>query len=241
MHDLKKTPVGDIVKEYPSAAKVFAQYQIDFCCGGEKPLEQACEKKQVDPEKLVEEVKSQNSASAATTPRFDRWNPRFLADYIEENHHSFVRNNIPVILKWSRKVATVHGQWKPENVEISQVFDELSRAMYDHLEKEEKEAFPLIREMQQAAEKGDQEGLQKAEQKFEKVLHEMKDEHEEAGHQMSKIQELSNNFTPPQEACNTYKALYNALHDFQEDLHQHVHLENNILFPKAEELKSYQK
>ena len=237
MEKIEKTPVGDIVRNYPGAAKVFASYNIDFCCGGEKPLEQVCSKKELDLDKIVEKVHQEKNSESGITPRFDRWNPGFLANYIEENHHTYVREGIPVILKWANKVAKVHGHWKPELVKINNLFLEIAEEMHNHLEKEEQQAFPLIREMENKAD--DPAELNLLSDRFAKLNDEMKSEHEEAGGKMAEIQELSNNFTPPEEACNTFRALYNALEEFQKDLHQHIHLENNILFPKATNMDPY--
>jgi regulator of cell morphogenesis and NO signaling len=227
MYSIENSPVGDIVREYPSSAQVFAAHGIDFCCGGKVPLTEVCEKKGINREQLIREILKNQNSGMSEVPRFNHWPEAFMCDYIENNHHEYVKSMIPVIQKWIHKVAKVHGDWKPENIRIASAFDKLASEMMSHMMKEEKQAFPLIRKIKTLSGSEKEEALAQLRQ----LIDEMEEEHEGAGDLMRVIRELSHDFVPPEEACNTYRAAYEALSDFEKDLHQHVHLENNILFP----------
>jgi regulator of cell morphogenesis and NO signaling len=156
---------------------------------------------------------------------FASWEPTFLMDYIRNIHHSYVRKAGPQIAAYAAKVARVHGEAHPETVEIATVFHGLLSELMDHLEKEEQRLFPAYQAFLSLG--TDQ---QSARQELETTLNELEDEHEGAGQAMARIRALSNDFTPPADACNTYRVLYALLEEFEGDLHQHVHLENNVLF-----------
>ncbi len=232
MNTIAKNPVGNIVRDFPASARVFASYGIDFCCGGKKPLEDVCEQKGIDTGEVVKSILNNQNSGTGPVPRFNQWSPAFLCDYIENNHHAYVKAMLPVIKQWTNKVARVHGELHPETVEIAASFDRLVVEMMNHLEKEEKQAFPLIRKV------CDDQSIYSPEpaRKLQQLIEEMEEEHDGAGSIMHKIREISNDFQPPEGACNTFKASYEALEDFEKDLHQHVHLENNILFPNAQAL-----
>lgn len=232
MNSIAQNPVGNIVRDYPSSAQVFASYGIDFCCGGKRPLNEVCEKQGINTEDVVNDIMHKQSDGMSQAPRFNYWEPAFLCDYIENNHHAYVKAMIPVIQQFIHKVARVHGDWRPENIGIAADFDKLAIEMRNHLEKEEVQAFPLIRSLNQSSDESKQEAAIKLDQ----LIKEMENEHDGAGDLMRKIRTLSNDFMPPEDACNTYRAAYEALADFEKDLHQHVHLENNILFPAAQKM-----
>ncbi|WP_069131225.1 iron-sulfur cluster repair di-iron protein [Rhodohalobacter halophilus] len=230
--NLSEMTVGDIVAENYNAAGVLKEYGIDFCCGGGLPLATACEKNGADVDqvtfKIVNLTDERNS-----NHKFTAWEPDFLIDYIINNHHSYVRKKVDEISAYAAKVAKVHGERYPENIEIYQHFITLANEMIEHLESEELRVFPLIKNIHERLKSGetpDEELIKK----LKKELELMEDEHETAGDLMKAIHELSNGFTPPADACATYQILYQNLKGFEEDLHRHVHLENNILFKKAE-------
>ena len=217
-------------------ASVFQSYGIDFCCGGNITVEKACEKKGIDPDEvytaLGNTVQSSNGAH-----NYNQWSLEFLIDYIINNHHTYVRSKMPEIDAFARKVAKVHGRRHPELNEIQQLVKKLYTEILDHLEKEEKDVFPYIQKLNGGA-NGVTFSSEEAHYDYE--VHPvtlMEEEHDEAGGIMERIQELSEDFSPPQDACTTYRLLFKYLEDFQKDLHKHVHLENNILFPKALKLE----
>lgn len=227
--------VGEIVAQNYHAAGVLQKYGIDFCCGGGITLAKACEKNEKDVNKVAEELALAITSTKSHGDNYNDWSPSFLIDYIENTHHTFVRRKIEEIGFFAAKVAKVYGETHPENVELYHTFITLSQEMQSHLESEEKIVFPLIKKIQQLREKGEaipHEVLKE----FETQIVQMEDEHEGAGNLMKEIRKLSNDFTPPSDACTTYKILYQNLAGFEQDLHKHVHLENNILFKKAERL-----
>lgn len=234
--DFAQRTIGDLVAEDYRRATLFKQYGIDFCCGGGRTLEAACEKNGLaveDMERALENIKGRNGAESA---RATAWSADFLADYIVNEHHTYVRENIPIIQEFSAKVARVHGAANPEVVEIAGLFQELAVEMYQHMMKEERVLFPHAK-LLVAAEK---DGRTAAPPPFGTVrnpIRMMEHEHDRAGGIMREIRRLSSDFTPPEHACNTYRVLYAKLEEFEEDLHRHVHLENNILFPRVVELE----
>jgi regulator of cell morphogenesis and NO signaling len=228
-------PVGDIVAENYHAAGVFRQYGIDFCCGGGQLLSATCEKKGVSLEAVQEELESVYVNETSGSDNYSDWTPSFLIDYIENTHHTFVRKKAPEIAAYSAKVARVHGERHPENVKIFRSFSELANELMEHLKSEETSVFPLIKSIEKTLKEGKTPDKVKVEA-LKKELDVMEEEHETAGRLMEKIRDLSNRFTPPQDACATYRILYQNLEGFEKDLHKHVHLENNILFKKAEML-----
>ena len=222
MIDLKDMTIAEIVTEDISKAAVFKKYHLDFCCGGGTTIENACKKANIRLDDVLTDLLYDSSKNVAHNLDFKQWNAGFLADYIVNVHHSYVTENIEIINEFAHKVAHVHGSHAPETFEIADIFSKLSRELVTHMFKEENLLFPAIKaKIEDPNFQYDQE-----------VIEILKDEHETAGDFAKKIQQLSNNFTPPEWACNTYKALYHKLNEFINDLYQHIHLENNILFHK---------
>mgnify|MGYP001566150671 CR=1 FL=1 len=230
------TTIGNIVADDYRAAAVFQKHGIDFCCGGGQSLASACDAAGVDCAALAGELAKLDQVTDIPVPRFKSWDPGFLTDYIEANHHAYVRGAISTILQHTRKVAQVHGERHPEVIEIARVFEGVAQEMTHHMMKEEHILFPHIREL--AA--GTRAGRPMPPSPFGSIqnpIRMMEMEHESAGGATARIRQLSGNYTPPDDACATYRVTYQELQEFERDLHQHVHLENNILFPKALELE----
>jgi regulator of cell morphogenesis and NO signaling len=228
---LKERKVGDLVKENIKTAHVFKKYGIDFCCGGGITIERACRKENVVFEDLAADLMKLNEASA-TDQRYDKWELDFLADYIVNTHHAYVEEAMPMILSYAQKVASVHGHAHTPTIEIYKLFIDVVNELTPHMKKEELILFPFIKKMMKA--KKEQTAFEAG--RFGTVqnpIDMMESEHEVAGTILKQIAKLSNNYTPPEWACNTFKALYAKLEEFEQDLHLHIHLENNILFPKA--------
>lgn len=235
MNIVKERTVGQIVAYDYRAAQVFRNYGLDFCCGGNLTIEEACEKKDVDPNKVHTALQSLTDENGKED-NYDQWSLDFLVDYIVNNHHQFSRKKLPEIGAYAKKVAKVHGERHPELTEIYYEFTKLHSEMINHLDKEEELLFPYIKEMVEA-EKNNEAPEQPDYISAANPVSMMEDEHDEAGEAIAKIRELSNDFTPPEDACATYRILFENLEGFEKDLHKHVHLENNILFPKALELE----
>ncbi len=233
--DPNTTQIGDIVADNYHAAGIFKEFGIDFCCGGGVTLNKACEKRNLNPNEVIEKLNLLQKRSDDTNENYQAWEPGFLIDHIENTHHNFVRSKTTEITAYAAKVAKVHGERHPENIKIYDRFLLLSLELLAHLEAEEERVFPLIREI--FAKKMDGEKIsEKLADSLREELDLMVDDHDGAGDVMKELRELSNNFTPPEDACATYRILYQNLAGFEEDLHKHVHLENNILFKKAEKL-----
>ncbi len=236
LEDIQHLTLSEIVKNDFRAAAIFEKYDMDFCCRGKKLISQACEEKGVDQNKIIEELGALNTVPQASANKFDEWEPDFLIDYIINNHHSYVVKMIPVIAQHAEKVSGGHSENHPELLEIKNKFEVVYKDLKQHLLKEEQILFPYIKAMVKA---------NKGESKFEppyfgtveNPIRMMEAEHEAAGDEMFGIRELSKGYTIPEDACNGYRVFYQELKAFEEDLHAHIHLENNILFPKAKKLE----
>ncbi|MCC5905145.1 MAG: iron-sulfur cluster repair di-iron protein [Balneolaceae bacterium] len=227
--------VGEIVAANYNAAGIFRRYGLDFCCGGGITLEKACSERNLYLDDIVNELRGLERAPSSDNENYRAWEADYLIEHIIQTHHRFVRRKTEEISAYAGKVAKVHGGQHPENVEIYQKFMSLSVELMEHLEDEEKTVFPLISRIAQRRKKGENVTDEEI-AKLKDELKKMEDDHEGAGGLIAEIRELSHNFTPPQDACATYIILYQNLEGFEMDLHKHVHLENNILFKKAEEL-----
>lgn len=215
-----------MVAEHYQAAKVFKKYGIDFCCGGGKTVAEACAAKEVSLDKFQNQLATaltQNNNGTAINA--NRWNPAFLTDYIEQEHHTYVRETMPTILKYAQKVAKVHKDSIPASSEILTLFQALTHDLTLHLADEEQNVFPVIRKKYADV-------PVKAEE-LSQAIKTLEVDHETAGTIMKRLRQITNDFTPPEFACNTVRVLYKLLEEFEGDLHQHVHLENNVLFPKV--------
>lgn len=231
----KGKTVADYVTENIKTAHVFKKYGIDFCCGGNVSVEEACAQKRIDVN-LIEKELSEVDAVKDLIEDYDKWELDFLMIYIENVHHTYVRENLPLLSEYANKVAKVHGNRHPEVVEINKLFHEVANELSSHLLKEEQVLFPFIKQLFEAK----KQGLIAKTPSFSTVnnpIRMMEHEHENAGNIFKEIARLTNNYLPPEGACNTHKALYSKLEEFEQDLHKHIHLENNILHPKAIELE----
>lgn len=221
-----KRTLGEIVTEDFRTAGIFQNAGLDFCCGGKKPLEQACSEKNISIATIVEKLEDLKSSPANPGQNFNEWPMDFLADYIVNIHHTFVKKNLPDLLFYTQKIADVHGSNHPELTEVAELFGKINTELLQHLRNEEEVLFPAIKE----AMKGN--SLQARKTILSEITR-MNGEHEFAGGAMDKINEITDGYKVPADGCNTYMVTYKLLHQFEDDLHIHVHLENNILFPKA--------
>lgn len=236
MEVVKEKTVADYVTENIKTAHVFKKHGIDFCCGGGVTIEKACAKKNVNPSVLIEEL-SQVDVVKDLIEDYDKWSLDFLMIYIENVHHTYVRESLPLISQYVNKVVKVHGHHYQEVVRVNQLFHEVANELLAHLQKEEQILFPFIKQLVEAS----KEKNKSTSVPFGTVnnpIKMMEHEHENAGDAFKEIARLTNNYTPPKEACNTFRALYSKLEEFEQDLHKHIHLENNILHPKAIELET---
>lgn len=236
MENLRNKTVGEIVKLDFRAADVFSSYGIDFCCGGKISVADACAASGADESKVISELESLQYRTGAAAHDFDSWNIGFLTDYIINTHHQYVAKAIPQILPLAQKVADVHGEHHPEVVVVNELFNELADELLSHMQKEEQILFPYIKKLvvEESAGKCTDPSC------FGSVaspISVMEAEHENAGTILKQLYNLSDGYTAPEDACNTFRVLYGKLKEFEDDLHVHIHLENNILFPKSIELE----
>lgn len=235
MNNIDQKTVAECVAENYKAADIFKKRGIDFCCGGQVSVKEICDRKQVDYNEVRSELlQIDNVVDSAHD--FLNWELDTLIDYIMKVHHEYVKNNIPLIKEYANKVAKVHGHHYTETVEINRLFSLVADELESHMHKEEIILFPYISNIAEAK----KEGMSIPMPPFgsiENPIRMMEHEHNDVGDLTKRIAELSNSYTPPAEACNTYRVLYAKLKEFENDLFQHIHLENNILFPKAIKLE----
>jgi regulator of cell morphogenesis and NO signaling len=227
--------VRDLVLENPAAARVFEKFGIDYCCGGSQTLGDACKATHHS----VEEVTAEIEKSEPTTAERDWRNASLteLAQYIVDKHHTFTQAEINRLTDLIAKVVTAHGKNHPELARVQSLFEGLSQELRMHMTKEEQLLFPYIADMEEAA---------RLERRppvamfgtVQNPVAAMIMEHEAAGQLLEKIREITNGYSVPPDACTSYSLLYQGLPAFEADLHQHIHLENNILFPRSIDLES---
>ena len=226
MNELLNKTISQIVTDHHQTAGVFEKYGIDFCCKGKRPLIDACAEKRLNKEAVIQEL-AHAIATEKPANDFNTMPLTELADHIVRVHHTYVKFNMPQISEYVTRVATKHGDRFPYMKQVAALFLELQHEMNDHMMKEEKVLFPRIKQL--ANEKSTDHAIGF----YEGPISVMEDEHERAGTIMQQIRELTNNYTAPQDACTTFRQSLASLQAFEADLHQHVHLENYILFPKA--------
>ena len=229
--------LGQIVAKDLRKAQVFKKYGLDFCCGGKKTVKEACAEKGIDVTKIEKELQQADRLPASRPLPYGDWSLDFLADYIVNTHHSYVRKTLPDIVFYSKKVAKVHGDRHPELVLINQLVGEVNEELTGHMAKEEQILFPYIKTMVAPKVNEPQSCAVRPFGTVQSPIKVMEMEHEMVGKHLEKIRQLSNNYLLPEDACASYSLLYRMLDEFEEDLHLHVHLENNILFPKSLEAK----
>ena len=228
--------IGELVANDYRTASVFKKYNIDFCCQGNRTINDACEAKEIDGKLVVADLNALVQSQEAGSIDYQSWPLDLLAEYIEKKHHRYVEEKTQEIKPYLEKICRVHGGRHPELLEINEHFNATAGELAMHLKKEELMVFPFIKKMVKAKE----EGTKVAAPNFESIqfpIQAMMDEHTNEGDRFRLIEALSDNYTPPADGCNTYRVTFALLKEFEQDLHLHIHLENNILFPKAIELE----
>lgn len=223
-----QTTLGEIAAADMNKALVLKKFGLDFCCGGKQTLKEACVRKNLDPVKVYQALEATQPELNGSPLRYREWTPTFLADFIINTHHVYVRKALPDMVAYATKVARVHGDRHPELLEILDIVNALDEEMTSHMFKEEQILFPYIKQLD-----GSAAGVPQCFDSVASPIRMMEMEHEQAGGLLARAREITNQFTPPPGACGSYQLLFKLLESFEEDLHLHVHLENNILFPKA--------
>lgn len=228
--------LGNIAAKDLQKAQVFKKFGLDFCCGGKKTVSEACKDKGINPDVVVEELQNTNKQSFGPPLNYKEWEPGFLADYIVNIHHGYVKKNLPDLVMYANKVMKVHGKEHPELIEINDLVKEINKELSAHMEKEEKILFPYIKDLVAFSYKLKPQSTPQF-ATVQNPITMMESEHEMVGNHLAQIRAITNNYNLPAGACASYTFLYRLLEEFEEDLHLHVHLENNILFPKALEIE----
>jgi regulator of cell morphogenesis and NO signaling len=224
--------IGAIVADDYRTAAVFEKHGIDFCCGGQIALSVICQEKGIDPPAITREIEAAKSAPVDRSQNYAAWTLSFLADYIVNTHHTYLKENTGQIAAYARKIAEVHGAHHPEVVEIAAIFDKVATDMAAHLREEEEVFFPAVKRVEATPKAGTVSEAKDIET-IKRSLETLSREHDEIGEATHRIRHLAKGYAIPDDGCNTFRVTYQKLQEFEDDLHKHVHLENNILFPKA--------
>lgn len=228
-HEAEET-IGEIAGKDLRNAEVFKEYGLEFCCDGNKPLSEACAEVGVDEEEVKKALDKVVKSGSEVGHDYNNWELDFLADYIVNVHHKYVRKSAQMFTDLSKKIATVHGDSHPELFKIKEHLDTLLADMLAHQKEEETVVFPFIRQIVQAE---DQKEILADKDSIEEPIRLMKDEHKAVAKHVHAIEELSDSYKVPADGCESYRLYFNKLKELDDDLHLHIHLENNVLFPKA--------
>ncbi|SDO16371.1 iron-sulfur cluster repair di-iron protein [Alkalicoccus daliensis] len=226
-----ETKTGDIVTQFPKASFIFKENKIDFCCGGNRPFGEALAEKGLDKEEILGTINELYASVHALEPGKNKWAERNfgeLVDHIIDRHHGYLYQVLPELTGYVGKVYRVHGGNQPHLAIIYKMFNQLKEELLHHLEAEEKQLFPLVKQYEE-------DKAPETLQKLLATLEELEEEHEHAGQLLAAIREAANDYNIPEGACNTYQLTYLKLEELESDMFDHIHLENNILFPRLAE------
>ena len=220
--------VGSIVRAHPALSRLFEQARVDYCCGGHKTLDEACRQQGINPQRFLTQLEDYVVSCPPSNVSVAVLSLTELANHIEQVHHAYLHEELPRLEKMVTKVAAVHGDKDPRLAQLRDIFLALSAELVTHLMKEEQVLFPMIRQLEAS------ETLPSFHcGSLTNPITRMEHEHDGAGIALAELRQLTDDFTPSEWACNTYRALLDALAVFEQDMHQHIHKENNILFPQA--------
>ena len=227
--EFKNLQIGDIVADDFRTSKVFTDLGIDFCCGGKQTVGEVCNELKIDTKELEKRVEEVKSEPISHSLNYKEWDLPFLIDYIVNTHHKYVVKTLPELVFYTGKIASVHGETHAELIDIAAKIEAVNTELKQHLKNEEEVLFPAIRTT-----------LTNPSDETKTVIHSeierMLGEHDFAGGTLDEINRTTDGYKTPEDACNTYEVAFKLLKQFEADIHVHVHLENNILFPKALDL-----
>lgn len=229
--------IGEIVKINYKTSQVFQANNIDYCCGGDKTISDACREVGANPAKLIKELETLVASSDPESEYINTLSLTELSDYIVKRHHAYVHGSIPGLKKNLEKICEVHGKHYSELFAIRDLFNESAGKLTMHMQKEELLVFPFIKRLE-SAKKVKSPAPAASFGSVSNPIGVMIAEHQVEGDRFFEISQLSNNYLLPENGCTTYEITLKQLKDFEEDLHRHIHLENNILFPKAIDLEN---
>lgn len=225
------TAVADLVIDRPARARVFERLGIDYCCGGDHSLTEACRKNDLDPDTVVRMLDAtEESPSDTDTTDWSEATLGDLIDHITSTHHDYLRRELPRLDDLLADVTNAHGHAISWLSRVQSVFRTLKADLFDHMRSEEEYVFPAIRTLEEGRVLPDGSTLEHA------TLEQMEAEHDDAGTMLEQLRDLTDGYTPPEGACPKFRAALDGLRELETDMHQHVHKENNVLFPKARSL-----
>lgn len=231
-----QTTVGELVRERPARSRVFEKLQIDYCCGGKLSLAEACERHELDPQSVLQQLQESDAQSTPDEVSLfdaDAMSLTDLANHIEQTHHAYLKAELPRLDATTQKVFTLHGSTDRRLADVRRAFVTLYEEMVGHLTKEEQILFPMIRQLESAT------GVPAVHcGSVANPIRQMEWEHDSAGKALAIMNGFTDGYQPPEWACNTYRAMLDGLTQLEWDLHQHIHKENNVLFPKSLRLEA---
>ncbi len=228
IEDLKGKKVGEIVSSDIRTADVFKDFGIDYCCRGERLLGEVCKVKGIELKSIMRSLEEAMRDTKGPVHDYQNWSVSFLIDFINNTHHPYVRSSLPILLQYGEKVFNAHGSAHEETFEVLQILQYFEDELLKHLKLEEEVDFIILKKLIQ-----DNSSSSKAlVTQSKKILQNLQDDHVAVGDKMLRLERITNNFIPPADACNTFKVFYKKLSEFRDDLFNHIHLENNILFQK---------
>jgi regulator of cell morphogenesis and NO signaling len=229
-----ETSVRDIVVELPTAIPVLEQYGIDYCCGGKHTLAEACTERDQNVVTVLQELERREQDQSTHEISWQIAPLRDLIDHIIHKHHTFAREQLALVRELAAKVERRHGAAHPEICKLNETLAEITAELKHHFVCEEDVLFPHIAQLE-----GDRRPVAQAVfNRMQQPITRLMMDHNQTGDELRVLREITNEYDPPGDACTTYRALYRALEDLERDLHRHIHLENNILFPRALKLES---
>jgi regulator of cell morphogenesis and NO signaling len=233
----QRQTVAEIARQHPVTVRIFESLGIDYCCGGNRPLEEACFKGNVPLDRVLAELS--DALVARPAPEETHWMTASLAElstYIVKQHHEFSKRELPRLSALAEKVEQRHAHMHPELHQIRELVQDVNSEMSTHMLKEEQVLFPRLKVVEDASRAGKQPPPAFFGALINPIRHMMSD-HDDTGKMIRSIRDLTSNYQIPEDACGSFRALYQGIEAFEKDLHQHIHLENNILFPRALELE----
>lgn len=219
--------IGEIVTVFPGAGDIFYNYNVDFCCGGNRPLKEAITEQKLDEEKLLRDLNGAYQEFDVQNNEFVDWakeTPSKLADYTVNKHHAYLNEALPKLSEYTSKIMKVHGKNHEELFKVHRLFNNLRTELEGHLVKEEELVFPLIKQYEK-------DRSPETKNKLKILINELEQEHTGAGDILKELREITDHYALPEDACKTFELTYAKLKELEGDVFQHIHLENNILFP----------
>ena len=224
--EFKNLQIGDIVADDFRTSKAFTDVGIDFCCGGKQSVGEACSELKIDIDELEKNVQVVKSEPISHSLNYKEWDLLFLIDYIVNTHHKYVVETLPELVFYTAKIASVHGENHAELINIAAKIAAVNTELKQHLKNEEEVLFPAIKSILTNS-------TDETKATINSEIKRMLGEHDFAGGTLDEINRITDGYKTPDDACNTYEVAFKILKQFEDDIHVHVHLENNILFPKA--------